>query len=75
MAMGQRETEEQRELFVMSDKLPRSPGHVFYDKLNRVLREGGFDAHIESICEPFYAQGPAFGAARSLLSHVAGWLL
>jgi len=57
MAMGKRDSEEQRELFVMADKLPRSPGHVFYDKLNRVLREGGFDAHIETICEPFYVQG------------------
>jgi transposase len=57
MAMGKRETEEQRELFVMADKLPRSPGHVFYDKLNRVLREGGFDAHVEAICEPYYVRG------------------
>jgi len=57
MAMGKRETEEQRELFVMADKLPQSPGHVFYDKLNRVLREGGFDRHVESVCEPYYAKG------------------
>lgn len=57
MAMGKRENEEQRELFVMADKLPQSPGHVFYDKLNRVLREGGFDRHVESLCEPYYAKG------------------
>ena len=57
MAMGKRDAEEQRELFVMADKLPQSPGHVFYDKLNRVLREGGFDRHVESVCEPYYAKG------------------
>jgi transposase len=57
MAMGKREAEEQRELFVMAGKLPQSPGHVFYDKLNRVLREGGFDRHVEAICEPYYAKG------------------
>ena len=57
MAMGKRGTEEQRDLFVMADKLPRSPGHVFYDKLNGLLREGGFDRHVEALCEPHYAKG------------------
>jgi transposase len=57
MAMGKREAEEQGELFVMADQLPRSPGHVFYDKLNGLLREGGFDRHVETLCEPFYAKG------------------
>lgn len=57
MAMGKREAEQQQDLFVMHDKLPRSPGHVFYDKLNGLLREGGFDAHVEALCEPFYAEG------------------
>jgi transposase len=57
MAMGKRDAEQQQDLFVTHDKLPRSPGHVFYDKLNGLLREGGFDAHVESLCEPYYAKG------------------
>jgi transposase len=57
MAMGKRDTEEQRDLFVMADKLPRAPGHVFYYKLNGLLREGGFDRHVEALCEPHYAKG------------------
>ncbi|HET9395242.1 MAG TPA: transposase, partial [Nitrospiraceae bacterium] len=57
MAMGKRDTEQQQDLFVTHDKLPRSPGHVFYDKLNTLLREGGFDAHVEALCEPYYAKG------------------
>lgn len=57
MAMGRREAEQQQELFVMHDKLPRSPGHVFYDKLNGLLREGGFDAYVEELSEPHYATG------------------
>jgi transposase len=57
MAMGKRETEQQQDLFVTHDKLPRSPGHVFYDKLNALLREGGFDAHVEALCEPYYSKG------------------
>lgn len=57
MAMGKREAEQQQNLFVTHDKLPRSPGHVFYRKLNRLLAEGGFDRWIEGRCEPYYADG------------------
>jgi transposase len=57
MAMGKRDTEQQQDLFVTHDKLPRSPGHVFYDKLNGLLREDGFDAHVEALCEPYYTKG------------------
>lgn len=57
MAMGKREAEQQQNLFVTHDKLPRSPGHVFYGKLNRLLAEGGFDRWVEGVCEPHYADG------------------
>jgi transposase len=57
MAMGKREAEQQQDLFITHDKLPRSPGHVFYRKLNRVLAEGGFDRWVEALCEPHYCQG------------------
>jgi transposase len=57
MAMGKREAEQQRDLFITHDKLPRSPGHVFYRKLNQVLAEGGFDRWVEALCEPHYCQG------------------
>jgi len=57
MAMGKREAEQQQDLFVTHDKLPRSPGHVFYRKLNRLLAEGGFDRWIEALCEPHYCRG------------------
>ena len=35
--------------------LPKSPGHVFYEKLNRLLAEAGFDDFVEKLCEPYYA--------------------
>ena len=57
MALGKRRTEQQEDLFVMADKLPRSPGHVFYQKLNQLLLEAGFDAWVEKLCEPCYADG------------------
>jgi transposase len=57
MAMGKRDTEQQQDLFITHDKLPRSPGHVFYRKLNQLLAAGGFDRWIEGLCEPYYCQG------------------
>ena len=57
MAMGKREREQQADLFITHDKLPRSPGHVFYQKLNGLLREAGFDRWVEALCEPHYARG------------------
>jgi transposase len=44
-------------LFLLAAQLPRSPGHVFYQKLNRLLAEAGFDPWIEKLCEPHYADG------------------
>ena len=57
MALGQRRTERQQEMWVATAKLPASIGHVFYDALNGVLRDGQFDSFAESLCEPFYKEG------------------
>ena len=57
MAMGKRSTGQQQELFIPTERLPKSPGHVFYQKLNAVLAEAGFDAWVEKVCEPHYAKG------------------
>ena len=43
-------------MFVATTDLPRSPGHIFYDKLNQVLDEAGFDSFVEKLCEPYYAE-------------------
>ncbi len=55
MALGKRKREQQ-ELWVATTDLPRSPGHPFYRKLNELLAEAGFDAWVEKLCEPHYAQ-------------------
>jgi len=57
MSMGRRPTEQQTDLWVPTADLPRSPGHVFYDKLNRLLTEAAFDPYVEDLCQPFYADG------------------
>lgn len=54
MALGRRKSERQQELWIASDELPRSEGHVFYRKLNKLLREAGFDPFVESLCEEYY---------------------
>ena len=37
--------------------LPKSAGHPFYERLNRVLDDAGFDAFVEGQCASFYADG------------------
>ena len=59
MAMG-REGEVQGDLMVTWAEMPRSPGHVFYDGLQKLLADAGFDAFLEEMCKPFYA--PRMGA-------------
>jgi transposase len=57
MSMGRRQVEQQHDLRVPLSALPRSPGHPFYDQLNRLLAEADFDRHVEDLCQPYYAVG------------------
>jgi transposase len=57
MSMGRRQADHQADLWVPTAELPRSPGHAFYDKLNQLLAEAGFDRHVEALCQPYYADG------------------
>jgi hypothetical protein len=43
------------DLVVTWKEMPRSPGHVFYDRLQGVLIDAGFDAFAETTCKPYYA--------------------
>src|ERR1035437_10361146 len=56
MAMGTRKQQEQQEeLWIATAKLPRSAGHPFYERLNELLEEAGFDEFVEVLCRRFYA--------------------
>ena len=58
MAMGKRRRGwRQPSMWVSSSDLPRSAGHPFYQRLNRVLDAAGFDAFVEEQCAKFYADG------------------
>ena len=50
MAMGQQK-DRQGDLMVGWAEMPRSPGHVFYDRLQSVLVEADFDAFAEARLE------------------------
>ena len=56
MAMGKRRREDQRAMWVAVEELPRSVSHPFYEKLNRLLAEHGFDDFVEAQCRSFYAE-------------------
>ena len=53
MALGRREAK-QTGMWVAATELPRSPGHGFYEKLNRLLADAEFDRQVEDLCRPYY---------------------
>src|SRR4051812_20488469 len=55
MAMGKRKPR-QESLFVAADQLAQAPGHPFYQKLNALLDEAGFDRWVEQRCREYYEQ-------------------
>jgi transposase len=54
MALG-RQRDRQSEMLVAWSEMPRSPGHVFYDRLQSELIAAGFDGFVEGLCVPHYA--------------------
>jgi transposase len=59
MAM-RRDGDIQADLIVSWSDIPRSPGHAFYDKLQKLLVDAGFDGFVEECCAASYA--PRMGA-------------
>jgi transposase len=56
MALGKRQPK-QPDLWIAAPELPTPPGHPFYQKLNALLDEAGFDRFVEGLCQPYYADG------------------
>src|SRR4051794_35290199 len=74
MAMG-RQGDRQGELMVTWSEMPRSPGHVFYDRLQEVLLGAGFDGFVEDTCRAFYAKtmgAPSVPPGRYFRMHMVG---
>jgi transposase len=57
-------------------ELPCSPGHVFYDRLQAVLVEAGFDRFAEAQGAPYYASRrgrPSIPPGRYFRMHLVGY--
>ena len=75
MALG-RQGERQTDLMVGWAELPRSPGHAFYDRLQAVLVEAGFDGFAEQHARPTTPskQGrPSLPPGRYFRMHLVGY--
>src|SRR5512135_1133395 len=75
MGLG-RQGDRQGDLVVTWKEMPRSPGHVFYDRLQAVLIDAGFDAFAETTCKPYYAAkmgAPSIPPGRYFRMHMVGY--
>ena len=53
--MGKKKRRQQEDLWVATSELPRTAGHPFYERLNSLFNEHGFDDFVEGLCAKFYA--------------------
>ena len=58
--MGRRKAK-QCSLFVETKAAARAPRHRFYEALNELLAEAGFDRHVEALCETQFDDGQRGG--------------
>src|SRR5665648_131181 len=75
MALG-RQGDRQGDLVVTWRDMPRSPGHAFYDRLQKVLIDAGFDDFAEATCKPYYAArmgAPSVPPGRYFRMHMVGY--
>ena len=56
MSMKRKGRHRQERLWISHDAVASSPGHPFYERLEQVLDEEGFDAFVESKCSRYYAK-------------------
>ena len=60
MAMGTRKKrEKQQGLWIAASAVAHTPGHAFYERLNELLDQHGFDRQVEHLCRKFYK--PQYG--------------
>lgn len=56
MSMSKRQLEQQEHFWIPTAEIVRSPGHPFYERLNQLLDQQGFDRFVEERCASFYAE-------------------
>lgn len=74
VAMG-RQGERQGALMSTWSEMPRSPGHVFYYRLQQALVDAGFGGFAEDACKMYYARvigAPSIPPGRYFRMPMAG---
>lgn len=61
MSMGKRKREQQGMMFVAAAHLAQTCGHPFYERVNRILAQAGFDDFAEQLCQSFYQEDGSAG--------------
>ena len=57
MAMGtRRQRERQEDLWIASNAIVETPGHAFYEQVNRLLNQHKFDVKVEQLCRKHYKE-------------------
>ena len=57
MAMGTRaQREKQQELWIPRSAIVTTPAHAFYERLNSILEQHGFDGKCEQLCRRYYKE-------------------
>ena len=57
MALKRHAPDGQTNLWIPTAEVTRSPGHPFYQALNRILAKHDFDRCAEDLCAPYYKHG------------------
>jgi transposase len=57
MAMGKRKhRRQQTTMWIATSDLPTTAAHPFYERLNKILDDAGFDPYVETLARGFYAE-------------------
>lgn len=56
MAMGHWKRERQQELWIATPDVAPTTRHVFYERLNQLLSQAGFDDWLEELCHMHYSE-------------------
>src|SRR4051794_2201000 len=56
MSLGRRSRQAQEAMWIEAASLRTSGGHPFYERLNKILDAGGFDAFAGNACKSFYSK-------------------
>ena len=76
MAMGRSDAVQWRSVGDVGGDAALAGTRAFYDRLQDLLREAGFDAFVEGVCKPYYAPrmgAPSLPPGRYFRMHMIGY--